>query len=181
MKRNCLILSLMYGVFGITAYAQDIEITPCSNDPAAQFVEISGASATKIYEGIAKTLKVPVDQLGGTQANDMFCQPLSSTAGQPLAVRCSFLMKGNKNIPYPQVDPGFSGEKVITCDLPANRSSTTDQGLQGCLKNLKSANAVLGRLSRGVPVSDNEYKKIQSITSTISAILNTDPKAAPAK
>src|SRR4051794_25411657 len=53
--------------------AQETTITPCSNDSEALYVEISGSSATEIYNRIAKKFKVPAAQLGGTIDNKIFC------------------------------------------------------------------------------------------------------------
>jgi len=96
-----------------SAFAEDsnVKVTECAKNANATFVELSGESAIEIYSHISRTLNVPIKELGGVESNGMFCRPTS-----PKAVVCSFLMVGSKNIPYPQVDPGFSGNAPIACN-----------------------------------------------------------------
>jgi hypothetical protein len=52
-----------------------------------------------------------------TLSNGMNCDGTKFSAeGDVTVANCSYLMVGQKNVPYPQVDPGFSREEVIVCE-----------------------------------------------------------------
>lgn len=101
----------------INADNNDITVSFCSQDSDALLVDISGASAMLIYSNVAHRMNIAPKELGGVIVNDMHCRPTSIHSQIELqAIKCSFVMKNGKNIPYPQIDPAFSRSENINCD-----------------------------------------------------------------
>jgi hypothetical protein len=99
-----------------TAKADDLKISVCPKNNALLYVEISGDSAMQIYTYTAKRLGLSTAELGEAITNNMFCRPTSVSASlEPNAVVCSYIMNGKVDVPYPQIDGGFSGAEQLSC------------------------------------------------------------------
>lgn len=100
-----------------TVFAADVQVSPCPKNPEILLVEISGESASNIFRALALRVNVKPVELGSVIANDMNCVGLKfSENGDVTEAKCSYVMIGQKNIAFPQIDPGFTGEEVITCN-----------------------------------------------------------------
>ncbi len=100
-----------------TVFASDVQVSPCSKNPEILLVEISGESAANIFRALAARINVKPVDLGRTLANNMNCVGLTfSENGDVTEAKCSYVKIGQKNVAFPQIDPGFSGEEVITCN-----------------------------------------------------------------
>jgi len=65
----------------------------------------------------AKRLGITTSELGQCITNNMNCRPTAmSSTGEVTAVTCSYVMNGKMNVPFPQIDPGYSGEQAIICN-----------------------------------------------------------------
>lgn len=102
----------------VSAYAQgDIKVSTCSKNSALLYVEITGESAMQILDYSAKRFHMTPAELLNIETNGMNCRTTGLLpSGEASGAICSYIMDGKNNIPYPQVDPGFSHEKVIECD-----------------------------------------------------------------
>jgi len=100
----------------VSAQEKEITVTACPKNPSAVYVEISGTAAMELYSYASRSAGVPLAKLGGVIFNDMICHPIIKSKGEVKAVECSYLMMAGKNIPYPQLDPGFNGQEEILCD-----------------------------------------------------------------
>lgn len=114
--KTMVIATLM--LIGTNIYADaDIQVVPCSKNPELLYVEINGESANNIFRALAQRISLTPAAMGNTLSNGMNCTGVKfSTDGDVAAAKCSYVMLGQKNIPYPQVDAGFSGEEVIVCN-----------------------------------------------------------------
>lgn len=118
------LLLILATIFATNVFAQtNIEIRECSKNPGLLFMKLTGNAAKIMSEHTIK----------GTPANSklrMLCyqpevfDPTPAEAirlGVPSSVslgdlQCTFVTDGKQMLVYPQLDPHFSGEKVIVCD-----------------------------------------------------------------
>ncbi len=99
------------------SFAADVEVSNCLGNPKAIYVSIKGQSAINIFRAFAARLKIKPLKMRNTISNGMNCEGTRFTNdGDVIEAECSYLMIGQKNIPYPQVDPEFSGEENIICN-----------------------------------------------------------------
>lgn len=111
------ILTISILLSGFTAQAADVTVSPCSRNPKTLYVEINGDSAINIFRALAQRIKYTPAQMLNTISNGMDCRGLKFLAdGDVAEARCSYVMMGQKNVPFPQVDPGFSREEIIECN-----------------------------------------------------------------
>jgi hypothetical protein len=97
--------------------AADVQVTPCPKNSQILYVEINGESAINIFTAIAGRFNLKPADLISIETNGMLCKGLSfAPNGDATSVKCSYVMVGRKNIPYPQTDVGFSGEEKIVCE-----------------------------------------------------------------
>jgi hypothetical protein len=95
----------------------DIQVSPCPRDAKILQVQIHGESAVNIFRAFAQRVGMKPADMQNTLSNGMNCEGLKFSAdGDVTVAKCSYVMKGQKNIPYPQIDPGFSNEEVIVCE-----------------------------------------------------------------
>lgn len=80
-------------------------------------VQINGESAVNIFRALALRINRKPSEMLNTVSNGMNCEGLSFLSnGDVQNAKCSYLMVGQKNIPYPQVDAGFDKEEVVNCE-----------------------------------------------------------------
>ncbi len=113
--KHFIVLALVMGT--LRATAADVQVTSCPKDLKILKVQIQGESAVNLFRAYAQRLGMkPVDMLI-TFSNGMGCFGLKfANDGDVLEAKCSYLMKGQKNIPYPQIDPGFGREETVDCE-----------------------------------------------------------------
>ena len=111
------LLSILIFLSGVGAYAADVQVSPCSKNPKVLYVEINGESAVGIFRALAGRIGIKPSEMMNTVSNGMNCEGYKFLGnGDVSEARCSYLMVGQKNVPYPQVDSGFSREDVIECN-----------------------------------------------------------------
>ena len=106
-------------IFSLGAFAgsADVQVTVCPNNSKVLLVQIRGESAVNIFRALAHRIKIKPSEMLNTLSNGMNCEGLSFFSnGDVQSAKCSFLMLGQKNIPYPQIDAGFGQEEVINCE-----------------------------------------------------------------
>jgi hypothetical protein len=111
------LLIISFLVTAMTASAADVSVVSCPKQPKVLKVEINGKSAVNLFRALAFRIGIKPAEMLNTLSNGMNCNGLKFSAdGDVIEAKCSYLMKGQKNIPYPQMDPGFSREEVIVCE-----------------------------------------------------------------
>ncbi|MFZ3231468.1 MAG: hypothetical protein WA160_14775 [Pseudobdellovibrio sp.] len=108
---------LLMSSLSLTTMAADIEVTVCLKTSKAMQVIIKGESALNIFRALSHRIGLKPAEMINTLSNGMNCKGSEFTSNGDVSVaECSYLMVGQKNIPYPQVDAGFAGEPVIECN-----------------------------------------------------------------
>lgn len=111
------ILIISIFLVSVGAHAADVQVSPCPKNAKILQVQIYGDSAVNIFRALAQRIGMKPADMFSTISNGMNCQGLKFSAdGDVQVAKCSYVMKGQENIPYPQIDPGFSGEEVIVCE-----------------------------------------------------------------
>ena len=115
--KNLLKRIMLLSAFTMSAHAADVMVKACPKNPKVLIVSISGESSLNIFRALAARIKLTPAQMGNVTSNGMYCEGLKFTeAGDVSEAKCSYLMIKQKNIPYPQVDPGFNREDIIECE-----------------------------------------------------------------
>lgn len=104
------ILKILFVLSSIpaTTFAADVEVTSCVKNSKALYVSIKGESALNIFRALSKRIGLAPAEMLNTISNGMNCEgKIFSNDGDVIEAECSYLMIGQKNIPYPEVDHGF--------------------------------------------------------------------------
>jgi len=114
------ILNILFVLSSIsaTAFAADIEVTACIKNSKAMHISIKGESALNIFRAFAKRIGLTPAEMLNIISNGMNCEGKKfSNNGDVIEAECSYLMIGQKNIPYPEVDQGFQmKDQHIDCN-----------------------------------------------------------------
>lgn len=111
------LMPLLIFLSGAGAYAADVQVSPCGKNAKVLYVEINGESAVSIFRALAGRIGLKPSEMMNTVSNGMNCEGSKFTEnGDVSEARCSYLMVGQKNVPYPQVDAGYSREDAVECN-----------------------------------------------------------------